>query len=171
MKTAAFEALVQHYCNTYQVNGKELLGADKASRSCFRRSGPGPKARQFPSVMVASTLPFLLLASQRLTDLPIDWVAKCLKLSEWDALEKILDTEKRLAEDQDFSDQFQEFLDSYRPPDRAQACTVQKSVAMTYEEIAPVIGVCWQRVQQIEKEALAKLRGNPRAIEMLMEAM
>ncbi len=170
MNTTAFESLVAHYCVTYGVNGTELFGADKKSGKGFRRRGPGPRARLFPSMLLASTLPFLLLASQRVTDLPVDWVAKCLKLDEWDALEKIAETERRLAEDQGFAEKFQEFLNSYEAQERAQAYTVKRAVEMTYEQIAAEMGLCWQRIQQIEKEALEKLRSNPEALAMLMEA-
>lgn len=172
MKYTAWESLCVHYCLTYGVDGKHLFEADKQSAAgCSRRRGPGRPPRKYPTTLIAATLPFLLLASQRLTELPIDWIAGCLKLDEWDALEALADAEKRLNTDQLFADAFQEFFDSYRGDERAQAHTVKKFVAMTYEEIGAKIGLSWQRVQQIEKEALEKLRADPVALAMLMEAM
>jgi hypothetical protein len=102
MKYTAWESLCVHYCWTYGLNGSDLFGADE-ERSCYRRRGPGPRAAQYPSLLVATTLPFLLLASQRVTDLPIDWIARCLQLDEWDALESLTEAEERLRTDAAFA--------------------------------------------------------------------
>lgn len=42
--------------------------------------------------------------------------------------------------------------------------------AMTYQEIGARLGICWQRVQQIEQGALAKIRNNPELMAALMGA-
>lgn len=171
MKRTAWEALCAHYCKTYGIAGVDLFGADAQARKCYRARGPGRPALRYPGLIVSQTLPFLLLASQRVTHMTIDQVAKCLQLDEWETLEAAAIAESRLATDPDFAATFEAFLDALNGERREQARTVQEHVAMTYEEIAAELGLARQRVQQIEKEALQKLRDNPQVMAALMEAM
>lgn len=170
MKHTAWESLCSHYCKTFAISGVDLFGADSQSKACYRARRGRPRSA-YPALMVSATLPFLLLASQRCTDLTIDQVAECLQLDEWDTLEAAATAESRLATDPVFAATFEHFFDSLNGGEREQARTVKENVAMTYEEIAAELGLCWQRVQQIEKRALSKLRDNPEVIAALMEAM
>jgi DNA-directed RNA polymerase specialized sigma24 family protein len=103
-------------------------------------------------------LAFLLLASQRRTEKPIDEIAARLEMDEWELLAALRAAEIRLLRNGAFARRFSEFLEEFDGEERAQAVTVQDGFAMTYEEIGLELGIAWQRAQQIEQEALAKLR-------------
>lgn len=170
MLTKAWESLCSHYCKTFGISGVDLFGADSQSRACYRGRRGRPRSA-YPALMVSATLPFLLLASQRVTEMSIDQVADFLQLDEWDMLEATAAAESRLAIDSVFAESFEHFLESLKGNEREQARTVKDHVAMTYQEIGAEMGLCWQRIQQIEKRALRKIRNNPEAITALMEAM
>lgn len=168
MKLTAWESLCVHYCKTFGISGADLFGADTESKRCYRPRRGRPRSA-YPALMVSATLPFLLLASQRLTEMPIDKIAQCLKLDEWDMLEVAATAESRLATDPEFAATFEQFLDA-ASAERAQAYTVKQSVEMTFEEIAAELGICRQRVQQHYERALEKLRANPEVLAILMGA-
>jgi DNA-directed RNA polymerase specialized sigma24 family protein len=113
---------------------------------------------------------FLLLTAQRRTAMDVSEVAEALGLDQWEVLALLRAAEIRLKRSRGFAARFTEFLDKFDGGEREQAVTVQDGYAMTYEEIGLELGCAWQRVQQIEQEALAKLRSNPKALKLLMEA-
>lgn len=126
---------------------------------------------------VGGLFEYLLLASQRKTNALIDEVAKTWGLDEWAALIALKRAEVKLVDDQEYTRGFKRFLrgfDVYLEETgvatREQAYTVQDGYAMTYEEIGEKLGISWQRVQQIEQEALEKLRKDPKLLAALMEA-
>lgn len=119
---------------------------------------------------------YLLLAAQRKTNAMIDEVAAAWGLDEWEALAALKDSELRLVDDREFTRGFKKFLrgfDLYLEDlgvgTREQAFTVADGYAMTYEEIGEKLGISWQRVQQIEQEALEKIRKDPKLMATLME--
>lgn len=112
---------------------------------------------------------FLFLAGARRVDMTLEQMAKSLELDVWDCLSLYQRAEARLRRQGQYARRFRAFLAGFDAGEREQAATVQECIAKTYEEIALELGCNWQRVQQIEHEALEKLRKNPKALELLME--
>lgn len=157
MRTTAWDNVCNHVCMSFGMHRHHLDQADKRRHHCWKQRRPGRPSLQhgFPTLVAGLALEWLYLASQRATDLDISEVAKLLGLDEWDAASTLLDAEQRLAADQDYAVAFTEFLDSL--DDRREQSRAYDR-AMTYEEIGNELGLSWQRVQQIEAKALAKLR-------------
>jgi len=117
-----------------------------------------------------SPISFVLLAAGRRTQADVEEIAEALDLDPWEVVIATQAAEDKLARRPEFAREFSRFLDGFEGDQREQAVTVQDNYAMTYEEIGEKMGIAWQRVQQIEQEALAKLRADPKALRMLMEA-
>jgi hypothetical protein len=169
-RRTAFSDLCVGYCRVFGLTFDDIFLADARSANCRRRLGPGRPSNhsRYPSLIVSRTLAFLLLASQRRTELTIDTIAKVLGLDEWDTLQMTTEAESRLATDSDFALRFEAFLE-LMDERRKQACTYTNS--MTYEQVGAALDppISWQRVQQIEAKALAKLRAHGDVIALMKE--
>lgn len=165
-RVTAWDKLTTHVCNSFGLLADDLTGTDRVSRGAWRAIGPGAPSKQtrFPVLFARAAAPMYLLASQRVTGLTVESVAKLLQVDELDAVVALIAAEHRLASDAEFAAQFEAFLEAL---DSKREQATNYTHAMTYEEIAAELGVCWQYVQQVEKRALAKLRDNPEAREMM----
>ncbi len=154
----------------YKQQGTTEKRAEQAEKRKEETETPWDRLLAYYESKDRAPLSFLLLASQRRTDMDIGEVGAEVGIDPWEALAAARAAELRLSGRQ-FAKRFNEFLDGFDDLEgREQATTVQDGFAMTYEEIGLRLGISWQRVQQIEQGALAKLRKNPRALKLLMEA-
>lgn len=126
----------------------------------------------------------LYLATQRRTNTTTEELALYLDRPD-DAVEADMHTYgRRLANSPGFARDFQKFLAGFdlyledlkwhgqeeAVASREQADDYGDNFEMTYEEIGARMGLSWQRVQQLEQSALAKLRDNPEALAALRGA-